>query len=345
MATAKRSGHHPVRTLAAVLFVGALGASVGTTFVPAQAQQASGGASTALGRSHHVAQRVGINTSSRAAVAAAWRSQWVPNARVIVSATGGSTDTCTPFVTSAATLNATRSAINFARALSGVAPVTSVADTSRDAARSALILAANRMLTHTPGTSSRCYTAAGARTAKRSNIGLWASNASDWRPSVGQIVAGYLTDPGADNVLAAHRIWLLRAAARSLPVGFAVSRAGGWTWVANDIIVLPSGADVRGGAKFHSWPAKGYFPLQLEPAGRWSLSSPNPRISFKRAHVRVTRNGKTVALARTKWSNSIGDHSLIWQLRNRPSAGTYCVRVTGIAGSAAYSYCTRLFRA
>jgi len=285
-----------------------------------------------------------LDTTSRVAVTAQWRSQWLPAARAKVSLTGGSVGRCAPYRTSATTLQKMKAALNYARALAGVPPLTSLADPSNGAARSALIQVANRFLSHSPGPRSTCYSSAGARTAGRSDLGLWGNTASGWRPTVASVIRSYLTDNGRTNAEAAHRIWLLRSAARQLATGFAVNRTGGWTWVSNNIAVFPTKADVSGGPKFHSWPAGGYFPIQLEPAGRWSISATPHSIHFAHARVQVTRNGRSVKVVRLLPSSGYGDHSLTWQLAARPTTGTYCVTVSGISGSKPYSYCTTLFR-
>jgi len=266
-----------------------------------------------------------------------------------VSLSGGSALLCLPYQTSPATLATMLRALNFARGLSGVAPLTSLTDAGSGAALSALIQAANRVLTHTPGSRMLCYTASGARAAGRSDIGLWGSTVDNWRPSIASVLTGYLTDSGGGNADAAHRLWLLRTAARKLTTGFAMSHSGGWTWVSNDTVVFPNAADVRSGPKFHAWPGKGYFPIQLEPHGRWSLSAASSRIGFRHARVRVTRNGHRVKVKRLMPTTSYGDNSLTWQLASRPrlhhkKTAKYCVKVTHIRHSKAYSYCTYLFR-
>jgi len=240
-------------------------------------------------------------------------------------------------------------ALNFARGLSGVAPLTSLSDTGGGASLSALIQAANQVLTHTPGPRLLCYTSSGASASGRSDIGLWGSTISNWRPTVSKVLHAYLTDSGNGNAQAAHRLWLLRTAARSLTTGFAVSRASGWTWVGNSIVVFPNSADVNSGPKFHAWPGKGYFPIQLEPHGRWSISAASPRINFRHARVRVARNGHRVKVKRLLPTTSYGDNSLTWQLASRPRLGhkktvKYCVKVTHIRHSKNYRYCTYFFR-
>ncbi len=327
------------RTLA--LPLGAVGAVAGLALATTAADAMPAGTTHSTSSSVKAARP---DTTSKAAVAALWRSEWKPATTSAVSLSGGSTTSCQPFQTSAATLSTMLRAINFARALSGVAPLTSLTDSDSRAAKSALILAANQTLSHSPSPRAKCYSPIGASTARQSDLGLWAYSTPSWRPTVASVVGSYLTDPGKVNADAAHRIWLLRAAARRMSTGFAVARAGGWTWVSNNTVVFPNSGDVRGGPKFHAWPGSGYFPIQLEPHGRWSVSASSKRIGFKHAKVRVTRNGHPVKVRSLLPSNSFGDHSLTWQLASRPKVGTYCVKVTGISHSKTYSWCTDLFR-
>jgi len=290
-----------------------------------------------------------LDTTSKAAVTRLWRQGWLPATRVRVSPTGGSTALCLPFTTPASAQAAILQAINVARALTGVAPIESVADPSGAAAKSALIQAANRQLSHSPTARALCYSAAGARAARRSDVGLWGSTSKNWRPTASAIVRAYLSDPGKGNADAAHRIWLLRGAARHLAAGFALMRSGGWTWVGNSIVVFPTSSDASPAAGLHGWPSPGWFPIQLEPAGRWSLSSGSGAVRFTRARVSVTRNGKAVKVSRVTASTKYGDHALVWQLAKRPSLGKassvrYCVKVTRITGAKDYTGCTRFYR-
>lgn len=295
-----------------------------------------------------VAASARVDTGSRESVAALWRSEWLPATRSKVSLYGGSDLLCLPYQTSPATLATMLRALNFARGLSGVPPLTSLTDSS-GAARSALIQVVNRVLDHSPGRGLSCYSPAGAHAARRSDLGLWGYSTKTWRPTISTVVNAYLTDPGGSNADAAHRLWLLRSAARKLTTGFAVNHSGGWTWVSNSTVVFPNSGDVPGGPKFHAWPGAGYFPIQLEPRGRWSLSAASPRIGFKHAKIRVTRNGHKVKVRRKLATTVYGDNSLTWQLASRPRLGraktaTYCVKVTGIGHSKPYSWCTYLFR-
>ena len=105
----------------------------------------------------------------------------------------------------------------------------------------ALIQVVNRVLDHSPGSGLSCYSPAGAHAARRSDLGLWGYSTKNWRPTVSTVVNAYLTDPGKSNADAAHRLWLLRSAARKLTTGFAVNHSGGWTWVGVTAIVWAAG--------------------------------------------------------------------------------------------------------
>ena len=294
-----------------------------------------------------------INTASRGAVTAAWRAQWVPASHAGVLLSGGSARACTPFTNSASTQEHTRAAINFARGLAGLDPLTSVTDARLSgAAKSALIQAANDTLDHSPTRGMRCYTGAGAHAAWRSNLALF-SYSAPWRPATTRFVANFLSDGGAVNKQVFHRRWMLRPQTTTMANAYAKAKVGPWYNYANDLYVFPSGTDNAHATKpkFIAWPSAGYFPTQLEPKGRWSLSSARAGISLKHARIKVTHHGKRVRITKRAFKRAYnGDRTIVWQLAHRPKSvkgsgvSVYKVTVTHISGAAKHTYKVRLFR-
>ncbi len=284
-----------------------------------------------------------VDTASRAAVRQAYVDRWLPAVSTTISPAGGSTSACTPYTTSSAQQVATASAINFARGLVGEGAITLDPAYDLRAAKAALIMAANKSLSHDPPASWRCWTQAGHDAAGRSNLQL--SSGSTTAAGVAEL---YLDDPGSGNTAAGHRRWLLRPEATTMGSGNARG-----DWFANDLYVFTFADDNASAPAraYYAWPSAGWFPSPLEPAGRWSLSS-STGASFADATVRMTGpDGGNVALTRREVHTGYADNTLVWDLATPPSAvtgtgdATYDVMVSGITGGPAstYSYQVRLF--
>ena len=262
-----------------------------------------------------------VDRRSRAAVLAAYKARYVAALRV-ANNWNGSAAACRPGGTSTAYRNATLAAINWARGQAGLTPVPGLNATySGLAQRAALMMQANRSLSHNPPSSWRCWTSAGAAGAGHSNIALGAAGAR----SVGL----YLADPGSTNTVVGHRRWLLFPRLGRIGIGNSGS--------ANAIYVLgaPLAARPAGTPGYVAWPTAGFFPRGAEPAGLWSLSS-SLGFSFRSAVVHVRGpNGAAVRVTRYAPVNGYGDNTLSWRLASVPSRTarvdqSWRVSVTGI---------------
>lgn len=297
------------------------------------------------------AKDVDVTTSSRKSVARAYNSVLAPALRVKTGWTGSAAK-CRRGKESAASRRATRHAINFVRALNRLEPVKLDNRLNKRALRAALMMQANGALSHNPtrATFSSCFSAAGRTAAARSNLYLSWGDSGDRSPSTGaRAVVGYMTDSGANNLAVGHRRWLLEPTTRVM--------ATGSTRSANALTVLGTRTDHRAKQpRYLTWPSKGWFPAQLEPQGRWSLSTPRPGISFRKAKVKVQQvdaKGKVVRRLKTQRhaiQDGYGPHTLVFSVRGvRPPQGKktrrYRVTVTGIQGAAKkrLTYTVRLF--
>ncbi|MGN6250992.1 MAG: CAP domain-containing protein [Marmoricola sp.] len=334
----------------ATIMAGLLATSAATPADAAPGAALSAG--TTAGTTTVTAAVTAVDTRSRQAVTAAYRRLWLPAAAAPLQLSGGDPDSCTPYRTAAESQTRTRDAINFARGLAGLRPLTSVSDThTAVAGLSALLQASNRSLSHSPPSSWLCWTLAAATAAGRSNLDLRWSTGGGPLPTPADIVSDYLVDRGTPNTEVGHRRWLLRPGATTMGSGNAVVSDGDTQYVANDLWVLPSllaGAPA-GTPAFYGWPAAGWFPSPLEPEGRWSLSS-STGADFSHATVRVTRDGVAVPVNVQPTAIGYADNTLVWQLATPPAATgatahTYDVTVRGIAGArtSTYSYSVRLF--
>ncbi len=312
---------------AAVASLASTGLAAGLTAAPPAA------AAVAAPRAVTTVVPGSINRSSRSAVLAAYKTRYVTPSRV-VDAWTGSVSGCAAGGNSSAYTRATLTAINWARGQAGIPPVVGLNSTySSQAQRTALLMQAQGALSHAPSRSWRCWSAAGAAGAARSNLTLGLAGA--------RAVSMYLTEPGSGNTAAGHRRWVLYP--RLGPIGI------GNTRTANALYVLGARAArvPAGTPAYYGWPTSGYFPRAAEPRGRWSLSS-SRGYSFARATVRVVGpNGAPIRVVRYAAQTGFGDNTLVWQLATVPSRTArvdqrYRVTVSGIrtptGAVTAYSY-------
>lgn len=98
-----------------------------------------------------------------------------------------------------------------------------------------------------------------------------------------------------------------------------------------------------------AWPRAGWFPTQLEPEGRWSLTVNDINATFTQPSVRITKGGKALPAPRVYPAQpGFGMPTLVWQMpRGGAGDGDYEVTVTGVTrpGQAptTVTYTTRLF--
>lgn len=291
-------------------------------------------ASTTAATKTATAKTVGINTSSQAAVTAAYLDQWAPTAGLSVKWTG-SNAACRAGSTSATSQRAILVAVNFARALEHLAPVAYDATLSAAARNAALIMSANQTLNHNPPKSYRCWTKSGAAAAGHSNLAYGYPSLT-----VGQTVAGYLTDPGTSNTAVGHRRWLLYPPTTKI--------GSGSTSTTNAIYVVGPHSASRPHPTWVSWPTPGWFPTALQPAGRWSLSSGYDHPDFSQAKVTVTdSSGHRLTTHVYPTAVGYGDPTLVWKVTGLKKTGRYLVKVTGIkrqgSSHVSYSYHVNLY--
>jgi uncharacterized protein YkwD len=276
-----------------------------------------------------------INRFSRTAVDTAYRNKWVGTLNVPTGWTG-SNSSCQAGTTSSSSRAATLRALNFVRAMNGLAPVTFGSTLNARAQRAALMMSANGALSHTPSTSWRCYTRVGAATAGKSDLALAYPKITS-----GRVVEMYMDDQGAENTAVGHRRWLLNP--------FATAMGNGSTDAANALTVIGPSSLRRPNPAWTSWPTSGYFPNTMEPARRWSLSSGSGAMQFGRATVHVYRGGTLLRTHKLPVASGYGRPTIAWDMPATFSrTATYKVVVRGIhhSGSSkvySHAYYVRLF--
>jgi hypothetical protein len=278
-----------------------------------------------------------INTGSRAAVKAAYNTYY--NLPMPAMSWTGSIAGCVPGTISSAFQEWTISRMNFLRAMAGASGNTTL-DTSLNAQQqaTALIMAANNTITHSPTPVMTCYSASGAAGANSSNLEY----------GVDDSLQIYMSDPGTNFV--GHRRWILYSAKGISGLGQATGPSGSYSALS---VFDGSGSSPLAGNGI-PWPPRGYVPLDLFPslftggAGQlWSFGLPGA--DFSAANVSMTLDGSPVAVtvvSRTDFG--YGDNTLVWQLPvgHTVTKGTvYDVTITGVAsaGSTTYNYQIRPF--
>jgi uncharacterized protein YkwD len=271
-----------------------------------------------------------VDVNDRAAVNAAYQKGYAPGLRTPTGWTGDESR-CVAGSQSSASRAATLRAINVARSLAGLAPVTFSADLNSRSQQSALMMSINRALNHHPPTSWKCYTATGGANAGRSNLALSYPSLT----SAG-LVSLYLEDPGSANRAAGHRRWLLNP--------FATTMGSGSTTTANAITVVGPTSSSRPNPSLVSWPTAGWFPSPLEPTGRWSLSLGDRSLSFRWASVRMWRDGTPITVTKNAVEDGYAQPTLVWELSpGQARSGTYKVQVSNIRASATSTRYTRTY--
>ncbi len=276
-----------------------------------------------------------INRQNRASVQSAYNNRLVP-ALAVPTGWTGSVAGCNAGTTSAAHQTATLDTVNFFREFVGLTNVSFNATYSAKAQQAALMMQANNQLSHNPPTSWTCYTADGAQAAGSSNIALGTNNGPN-------AVRLYMIDPGSGNTAAGHRRWVLDPTRLTM--------GSGTTGNANDLWVFGATQPLPASPATVAWPADGFFPVELEPQGRWSLSIPNA--NFSAAAITVTDNlGTNYPITKQPVANGYGQNTVVWQVGNLTYGDgqgdrNFTVTVSGITGwtSTSYSYVVKMFDA
>ena len=316
-----------------------------------------------------------IDTSSRKEVAEAYNARLLPTLTVAPKWTG-SVNKCTKKpkaqpkkavgTDSAASKKATIKAVNYFREMAGLTPVKEDATLSKYAQQSALIMKANDKLSHTPAKSWKCYSAQGREASEKSNIGIsWDEWESLRLGSGARVIVLYMDDMGDHNKPVGHRVNMLHPETSRMGTGSTDNTNA--LYVASDKDSHNSNPRPKGGI---AWPSKGYFPWETVPTSkRWSFSLPlvygDPEYDedngywvfpsndgqFKKAKVKMTKNGTAVGTKIVSRAWKAADPTLVWETKSqlaKPKSGkvdTYKVTITGVKGQKTIAYSVKVFEA
>lgn len=252
-----------------------------------------------------------LDTADREAVRLSYSSAIKATTNVAIGWTG-QIASCTPGATSQDYKDAALARINWFRGMAGVpANVTLNSNLNTNSQSSALIMSANRALSHYPPSTWTCYSSTGAEAASKSNI-CYIYGFSDTG-----CVAGYMRDDGSSNYAVGHRRWILYPPTTVMGTGD-VAQNGIYPFT-NSLWVLPSTYLPRPATRdpFVAWPPRGYVPYQTI-FNRWSFSYPGA--TFNQATVTITRAGQSLPVTLETQAQGYGENSLVWTVSS-PGVG------------------------
>jgi uncharacterized protein YkwD len=264
------------------------------------------GLSTVTPRDATLGQQDGgyvINPTSRDEVRLFYKTVFGSTAGV-ASGWSGDIGTCNAGDTSSAYKAAIVRRINWFRAMAGVpAAIQLDPGFNAKAQQAAMLMSANRQLSHSPPSNWACFNAAGFEAAGKSNLSLGNAGGD-------AVTDGYMRDPGASNNLVGHRRWLLYPQTQFMGSGDVVGASGFmssnalWVMDSNVFSGRPSVRD-----DFVAWPTRGFSPYQVVYP-RWSFSY--PKADFSAATVSMTENGVPISTRLEPVVNGFGENTLAW---------------------------------
>ncbi len=266
----------------------------------------------------------------------------------------GNVENCIAGTTSQQFRDSVIQRVNWYRQMAGINPVSENLEYSKDAQAAALMMAAERELSHLPRLDWTCYTQSGARGAGRSNLylGVYGINAVD----------GYIRDSGDTNLSVGHRMWILDPWATNFGTGDVPTGQGLSQRPSNALYVVgiprylheKDYPEVRQERGFVAWPPPGYTTANTN-WGRWSFSLEDrgtTDFNLSSAIVTVMDDDGPVQANVISRSHS----SIVWAmngdtnsyLQSRPTDGDHCytIAISNILGEynnitqAPYEYTT-----
>lgn len=219
--------------------------------------------------------------------------------------------------------------VNLYRHFAGLPAVNHDPALSEKAQACALIMAANKALSHTPSKSWKCWSEGGSFAAKKSNIST--------APAV-RSVDRYMIDSGNNNAATlGHRRWILSRSLGPIGVGSTVSSAS---------CLYVIGGKGKVNKAWTTWPPPGPIPVaairpykggNLDQTG-WSVQSDTINLNF--AKVKVSSDGATLPVKARVLKGGYGSkYAIAFVPQGWASAAgqTYTVEVSGISAPFKYA--------
>lgn len=248
-------------------------------------------------------------------------------------------------------------ALNAMRARHGLAPVAYNAGADAEAAEAALIMTANKALSHFPPRSWACWTGNGAHAAGSSN--LLGSVASPSLPldDDNAIIAAWLIEGDGDEI--GHRRWLLDPYLEQTALGRVIAVLAGGVRVDSAVMKVFDFPAASSGRQrppksvpaFVAWP-QGDYPAQFfSPGARMSFSisqDPNEltKVNSNHAKVTISDGEHNLPVHDQLWdSEGFGvANCLSWRVDGIVPGRIYQVTISGVSGAPRdqYSYSFRI---
>lgn len=233
--------------------------------------------------------------------------------------------------------------INMIRALHGLPNVVYETNDNVYVTAAALIIAANEKLSHSPDTSSRCYSNDGYIGSKKSNLHMGMGRGTHYPDSSESVVDGFLIDEGVNSI--GHRRWLLDPFLYSI----AFSRVDGiwpgssWGYVTGATLRVVNDVDANishMSPTFIAYPVGNYPANLFDVNGYLSFSvladvsnkHNNAKVSFSDTTIRVSNAGQPMTV-HSQSSNSDGfglPNSLQWKVTGLQRGISYDVSVNNV---------------
>lgn len=197
--------------------------------------------------------------------------------------------------------------VNYYRKMAGVQPVTFDAGLNAKSQAAALMMSANKALSHSPPSSWRCFSKDGATAAGNANLALYGGYGPDYHG-----INLQMEDPGDGNWFVGHRRWILYPQTQMMGIGQVPpgqdQMAATVLWVFDPKHLWDARPPVRDG--YVAWPAPGYAPAPTVYP-RWSYSHADA--DFSAATVTMTMDGAPVTVSSVRYDHAgFGERTLVW---------------------------------
>lgn len=245
-----------------------------------------------------------IDRSNRASVINGYKNLYQP-ARATTFSENGDPNTCRAGTLPEYYLQASQTAINWARAQAGAPAITLDTEANSFAQEAALLMAANQQLNHNPPSSWKCYNQKRAQGAAASNLAFtYRGDQMSW-------LELYLDDFGPNNTYVGHRNWFLDPALTEMGVGQTNGLQATYVGELAERDYSPGRANPAGTA----WPTSGYFPAPMLPtlSQRWSYNTYYvDNRSLSKATVTMRRLAPTTETVPVSFDHK-SDSLLVWR--------------------------------
>jgi hypothetical protein len=233
--------------------------------------------------------------------------------------------------------------VNAVRALHDLPPVSYRSDDDRAVAQSALIMAANNLVSHDPPPSLTCWTPEGYAASSRSNLAILSFRGTgDELATTEQIIDMFWKDTLVTEL--GHRRWLLNPFLKYISFGRVDRPALGDSWGVSGAamrIVYDQHQDLSGSKldyvayPFRDYPAELYngdLSMSFSVLADRKIYRNNERVDYAGARVEIIDDGGARVAVRSVRHDNLAyglANCLYWQADVRPGI-RYAVRVSGV---------------